>query len=135
MKSNKLNQEFGKKYIHDGCFVFSINHEKQGSRIDFVHLTQSLAKHVEELRADNFLMLSTNPGCSLLLDTLVEKVTVLAERNIISCSDLYGDSCGDSDFIYNIYLQAFEIACEEMIEEEIYFPVPELKDIRIKYCF
>ena len=131
MKSNKLNQEFGKKYIHDGCFVFSTNYEKEGCRIDFVYFGNSLLKHVNELKADNFLLLSTNPGCSLLLDALVEKVSVLADRNI----NLFGGLYIDSGLLSNIYLQAFEIACEEMIEDEIYFPFPELKDIRVKHSF
>lgn len=116
------------KYIHDGLFLFSINHEI--GRID-IQFTDDLPKSNDELEADNYLMLIANPGCSLLLDELLRKVHILAEKNIAQYAD--SDLISDIYFVSDVYLQAFERVSWKMIMDEIYFPVPELAEYRLRH--
>ena len=136
MKFNHSYKGFGKspknkkKYIHDGNFVFSVKHEKQENLIEFVDIKYNLGRRMEELEADGYLTLIANPGCSLLFDKLMEKVNVLAEKNIDQYTD--SDLISDIYFVSDVYLQAFERVSQKMIKDEIYFPIPKLKNLRLR---
>ena len=135
MVSNRFGKGFGKnkkdkntkknKCINDGLFLFSINYETGETNIKFAKTTGNLQKDIDELEANNFTMLVANPGCSLLLDELLKRVNVLVEKNI--------NQYNDPDLIPEIYLQAFERVSRKMISDEIYFPVPELRNLRLKH--
>ena len=127
MVINRFGKGFDKntkkhKYIHDGFFLFSVNHKIGGIDIQF---TDDLPKSNNELEADNYLILIANPECSLLLDELLRKVHILARKNI--------NHDTDPDLLSDIYLQAFERVSWKMICDEIYFPVPELAEYGLSH--
>lgn len=128
MKFNHSYKGFGKKNIHDGLFLFCVNHEEHKIEIIF---TDDLTKSNDELEANNYIMLIANPGCSLLFDKLLKKVKTLAEKNIAQYTD--PDLISDIYFVSDVYLQAFERVSQKMIKDEIYFPIPELKNLRQRH--
>ncbi len=120
--NKKQKQPKNKKHIHDGLFLFAINHEKPSIGIEF---TDNVSNRIAELEEDGYLVLLGNPGCSALLSKLYKRVNVLAEKNI--------NEDTDPDLIPEIYLQAFEYISWKMISEEIYFPIAESAEYRLRH--
>ena len=134
MTLNRSGKGFGKnkkgkktkkhKYTHDGFFLFNVNHEIGAASIGFVN-SSNLQKEIDELEANNFTMLIANPGCSLLLDELAKRMDTLAQKNL--------NHEIDSDLMFDALLQIFEHISRKMIMDEIYFPVPELAECRLRH--